>query len=86
MIINRSIASLVQYHGGNRTYVELPTEANHWLHVNGGQVVWTSIMRLIYRCEKRNGIWKIADRTSIFEMDKLARLFRERICISIRRI
>ena len=30
------------------------------------------IWRPLYRCEKRNGIWKISDMTSIFEMDKLA--------------
>lgn len=72
VIMNRSVAPLVHYHGGNRAYVELPTEANHWLHVNGEEAVWTSDMRLIYRCEKRNGVWKIADMTSIFEMDKLA--------------
>lgn len=72
VIINRSVAPIVHYNGGNRAYVELPTEANHWIHVNGEEAVWTSNMRLIYRCEKRNGVWKISDMSSIFEMDKLA--------------
>lgn len=52
--------------------MELPTEANHWLHVNGEEAVWTSDMRLIYRCEKRDSVWKISDMSSVFEMDKLA--------------
>ena len=72
VIINRSVAPLIHYNGGNRAYIELPTESNHWIRVNGEEAVWTSYMRLLYRCEKRNGIWKISDMTSIFEMDKLA--------------
>lgn len=72
VIINRSVAPLVHHHGGNRAYVELPTESNHWIRVHGEEAVWTSCMRLVYRCEKRQGVWKISDMTSIFEMDKLA--------------
>ena len=72
VIINRSVAPLVHFNGGNHAYVELPTEANHWIHVNGEEAVWTSNMRLLYRCEKRNSVWKISDMTSVFEMDKLA--------------
>ena len=72
VILNRSVAPLVHYNGGDRAYVELPTESNHWIIVNGEEAIWTSYMRLLYRCEKRNGIWKIADMTSVFEMDKLA--------------
>ena len=71
VIINRSVAPIVHYNGGNRAYVELPTEANHWIRVNGEEAVWTSNMRLLYRCEKRNDVWKISDMTSVFEMDKL---------------
>ena len=71
VIINRSVAPIVHYNGGDRAYVELPTESNHWIRVNGEEAVWTSDMRLLYRCEKRNGVWKIADMTSVFEMDKL---------------
>ena len=72
VIINRSVAPLIHYHGGKRAYAELPTESNHWIHVNGEEAVWTSNMRLLYRCEKRNGRWKISNMTSIFEMDKLS--------------
>lgn len=70
VILNRSSAPIV-HQNGDRAYVELPTEANHWLTVNGEEAVWSSYMQLIYRCEKRDGVWKIADMTSIFESDKL---------------
>ena len=66
VIINRSSAPIIHQHG-NRAYVELPTEANHWITVNGEPAIWTSYMRLIYRCEKRDNVWKIADMTSVFE-------------------
>lgn len=69
-ILNRSSAPIV-HQSGNRAYVELPTDGIHWIKVNGEDAVWTSHMRLIYRCEKRNGVWKISDLTSIFESDKL---------------
>ncbi len=70
IILNRSSAPIIHQHG-NRAYVELPTESNHWIKVNGEEAIWTSYMRLIYRCEKRGGVWKIADMTSVFESDKL---------------
>ncbi len=70
VVINRSSAPIIHQHG-NRAYVELPTESNHWITVNGEPAIWTSYMRLIYRCEKRGGVWKIADMTSVFESDKL---------------
>jgi len=69
-IINRSCAPIV-HQNGDRAYVELPTESNHWIEVNGEKAVWTSYMQLLYRCEKRAGIWKITDLTSIFDNDKL---------------
>lgn len=72
MIINRSVAPLIHYHGGKRAYAELSTESNNWIYVNSEKAVWTSNMRLLYLCEKRNGIWKISNITSIFEMDRLS--------------
>lgn len=70
-IINLSCAPIVHLNK-SRAYVELPVEANHWITVNGEAAVWTSYMKLIYRCEKRNGEWRISDLTSIFNNDKLA--------------
>ena len=72
VITNRSVAPIVHYYGGDHAYVELPTEANHWIRVNGEAAVLTSNMRLLYRCEKRDEVWKISDMTAVFEMDKLA--------------
>ncbi|MBD5559349.1 MAG: hypothetical protein HDQ87_03170 [Clostridia bacterium] len=73
VIINRSCAPVV--HRGtnaNRAYVELPTTSKHWIEVHGIPAVWTSHMRLIFKCEKRDGVWKILMMTSVFEMDELA--------------
>lgn len=71
VIVNRSDAPSVHLHG-TRAYVELPVESNHWTWVNGERAVWTSYMRLFYSVEKRDGVWKIADMNSLYEMDKLA--------------
>lgn len=70
VILNRGLPPVI-HQAGNRAYVELPTDGIHWIKVNGEDAIWTSYMRLIYRCEKRNGVWKISDLTSIFESDKL---------------
>ena len=70
VILNRSSAPII-HQNKNRAYAELPTEGKHWIKVNGEDAIWTSYMRLIYRLEKRNGIWKIADMTSVFEKDTL---------------
>lgn len=52
--------------------MELPVETNHWILVHGKEAVWTSLMRLVYRCEKRGSARKISDMASLFEADKLA--------------
>ena len=70
VILNRSGAPII-HQKGNRAYAELPTTGKHWIKVNGVEAIWTSYMRLIYRLEKRDGIWKITDMTSVFEKDTL---------------
>ncbi len=70
VILNRSSAPII-HQNGNRAYAELPTTGKHWIKVNGIEAIWTSYMRLIYRLEKRDGVWKIADMTSVFEKDTL---------------
>lgn len=70
VILNRSGAPVI-HQNKNRAYAELPTDGIHWIKVNGEDAVWTSHMRLIYRLEKRGGVWKIAGMTSLFEKDKL---------------
>ena len=52
--------------------MELPVETSHWIRVHGKATVWTSLMRLVYRFEKRGNNWKISDMTALFEADKLA--------------
>lgn len=71
VIVGRNGAPVIHING-NRAWVELPTTAWHWISVNGERAIWTSYMRLIYRMEKRDGKWKIADMTSVFEKDMLA--------------
>lgn len=71
VIVGRNGAPVIHING-NRAWVELPTTAQHWIHVNGERAIWTSHMRLIYRVEKRDGKWKIADMTSVFEKDMLS--------------
>lgn len=55
----------------NRAYVELPATTIRWIKVNGEEAVLTSYMRLLYRVERKNNIWRISDLTSINEDDTL---------------
>ena len=70
IIIGR-VSPPIVHQNKNRAYVELPTITLHWIKVNGEEAVLTSYMRLIYRVEKRGGIWRISDLTSINEDDTL---------------
>lgn len=57
---------------GNRAVVELPSTTTRWAVVNGEDAVMDSYMRLIYRVECREGVWKIVDMTGLNEGDTLA--------------
>ncbi len=70
-IILSRLGSPVIHRNGKKAYVELPMTTNRWITVNGEEAVLTSYMRLIYRVEKRNGVWKISDLTTIDEDDTL---------------
>ena len=70
IIINR-IGSPIIHQNKKKAYVELPMTTMHWIKVNGEEAVLTSYMRLIYRIEKRNNVWKISDLTTINEEDTL---------------
>lgn len=61
----------VVHRNGNRAYVELPQITIRWVVVNGEKAVLTIYMRLIYRVEKREDVWKISDFSSIYEGDTL---------------
>ena len=71
VIINR-LGSPVIHQNRKKAYVELPMTTLRWIEVNGEEAVLTSYMRLLYRVEQRNGIWKISDLTTIDESDTLA--------------
>lgn len=70
IILSRVSVPLV-HQNKNRAYVELPITTLHWITVNGEEAVLTSYMRLIYRVEKRAGVWKISDLTTVNEDDTL---------------
>ncbi|GMA25731.1 hypothetical protein GCM10025864_34900 [Luteimicrobium album] len=71
-IVGRSSTPLVHLRTATRAYVELPTICDYWEIVNGTEAVLESFMRLIYRVERRGGVWTIANMLSMYESDKLA--------------
>lgn len=69
-IINRLGHPLV-YESGRRAVVELPSTTTRWIPVNGVEAELASFMRLLYRVERRDGVWRISDLTAINEGDTL---------------
>ncbi len=55
----------------NRAVVEVPSTTMRWLPVNGETAILESFMRLLYRVECREGVWKILNLTSVNEGDTL---------------
>ena len=70
LIINR-LGPAVVHQKKDRAVVELPSTTTRQIQVNGEEAVLDSYMRLIYRVECREGIWKIADLCAINEFDTL---------------
>ena len=68
--VNRCGSSLINLNG-KRAFVEYPSTTIRNVKVNGVDAVLTSHMRLLYRVEKRDGIWKIVDMMSLNEADEL---------------
>lgn len=68
--VNRCGGALI-HQNNNRAFVEYPTTTIRSVKVNGVDAILTSYMRLLYRVEKRSGIWKIVEMTSINEADEL---------------
>ncbi len=54
-------------HVGRRAVVELPSTTTRWIPVNGVEAELVSFMRLLYRVEQRDGVWRISDLTAINE-------------------
>lgn len=69
-LVNRTGAALIKLNG-NKAFVEYPMTTTRGVWIHGKEATLTSYMTLLYRCEKRNGTWGIADMTSINEADEL---------------
>ena len=68
--VNRCGGALI-HQNGVRAFVEYPSTTIRTVKVNGVDAVLTSYMRLLYRVEKRGGVWKIVDMMSLNEADEL---------------
>ena len=68
--VNRCGGALIHLRK-NRAFVEYPSTTIRTVSVNGEDAVLTSYMRLLYRVEKRDGIWKIVEMISLNEADEL---------------
>lgn len=69
-LVNRTGAALIKLNG-KKAFVEYPMTTTRGVWIHGKEATLTSYMTLLYRCEKRNGRWGIADMTSINEADEL---------------
>lgn len=69
-LVNRTGAALIKING-SKAFVEYPTTTTRGVWIHGKEATLTSYMTLLYRCEKRHGIWGITDMTSINEADEL---------------
>lgn len=69
-ILNRLGPPLV-HHRGLRAVVELPSTTTRSISVHGVEAEFTSFMRLLYRAERREGVWRISDLTAVYEWDTL---------------
>ena len=69
-IVSR-ISYPIVHQKGNKAYVEAPQNTYRWVYVNGEKAVLICFMRLIYRVENRDGVWKIIEFKSIYESDML---------------
>lgn len=69
-LVNRTGAALIRLNG-NKAFVEYPMTTTRGVWIHGKEATLTSYMTLLYRCEKRNGTWGIADMTSVNEADEL---------------
>lgn len=69
-LVNRTGAPLIKLHG-DRAFVEYPMTTSRGVWIHGKEATLTSYMTLLYRCEKRDGKWGVADMTSINEADEL---------------
>ncbi|MEC3975742.1 nuclear transport factor 2 family protein [Amycolatopsis sp. H20-H5] len=57
--------------GRDRALVELPSTTIRWFPIDGVEVELTSYMLLVYRAERRDGVWRILQLNAINEADTL---------------
>lgn len=55
----------------DRALVELPSTTIRWFPIDGVEVELTSYMLLVYRAERRDGVWRILQLNAINEADTL---------------
>ena len=70
LILSRLGPPLV-HHSGRRAVVELPSTTTRSVSVHDVEAEFTSFMRLVYRVEWRDGVWRISDLTAVYEWDTL---------------
>ncbi|MEU3294381.1 nuclear transport factor 2 family protein [Streptomyces longwoodensis] len=70
-IVNRLGGPVIRL-AETRGTAELPSTTTHWITVNGTEAVLSSFMRLLYRVERRQGIWRISSLVAVNESDTLA--------------
>lgn len=69
-IVNRVGAPVIQVRE-TRAVVELPSTTTRWIPVSGVEAVLVSFMRLVYRVERRDSVWKISALVAVNEGDTL---------------
>lgn len=76
-IVNRLAPPVVHFAGEprsatpDRAVVDLPSTTVRWFDLDGVEVELTSYMMLVYRAEKRDGVWRVSQLNAINEADTL---------------
>ncbi len=77
-IVNRLAPPVVHFTGEagsaashDRAVVDLPSTTVRWFDFDGVEVELTSYMMLVYRAEKRDGVWRLRQLNAINEADTL---------------
>ncbi|GAA3289406.1 nuclear transport factor 2 family protein [Streptomyces cinereospinus] len=69
-VVNRLSPPVVQQ-TDDRAVVELPSTTTHWFVMGEVEALLTSYMRLIYRVERRDEVWRIVSLGAINQADTL---------------
>ena len=69
-IVNRTGTPVIHLHN-DRALIELPSTTTRWIQINGEEAVLSSYMRLVFRCEYRDGKWGFVNMASVNEGDTI---------------